>query len=93
MLVGDRVAISLADGCTVRRQVKGLGRFVAGAREFRLGWAELADFEVICLYDAADGGFGYAVNLGDQGLSEWGYAPFPPEEPRPGTRVKTQSGH
>ncbi len=76
MVVGDRVAISLADGCTVRRQVKGLGRFVAGAREFRLGWADLPDFEVIYLYDAADEGFGYAFNLSDTGLSEWGYAPF-----------------
>ena len=34
------------------------------------------DAEVIYLYDAGDGGFGYAVNLTMPGCSEWGYAPF-----------------
>lgn len=75
LVVGDRVAVSLPDGSTVHRHVEGLGRFVAGARDFRLGWAELPDFGVVYLYDVADEGFGYAVNLADPWLSEWGYAP------------------
>ncbi len=76
LVIGDRVVVSLPDGSTVRRQVEGLGQFVTGAGGFRLGWAALPDFEVVYLYDAADEGFGYAVNLVDPLLSEWGYAPF-----------------
>ncbi len=53
-----------------------MGRFLAHAGALRVGWAELPDFEVIYLYDRADDGFGYAVNLADSWLSEWGYAPF-----------------
>lgn len=76
LVIGDRVAVSLPDGSTAHRHVEGLEAFVTAAREFRLGWAELPDFEVVYLYDAADEAFGYAVNLVDAGLSEWGYAPF-----------------
>ncbi|MDP9411493.1 MAG: hypothetical protein M3P70_13560 [Actinomycetota bacterium] len=76
LVVGDRVVVSLEDGSTLYRHVDGLGAFVAAAQEFRLGWAELPDFEVVYLYDAADEAFGYAFNLSDTGLSEWGYAPF-----------------
>ncbi len=54
----------------------GLNRFVRTAKDFRLGWVKLPDFEVIYLYDKADGNFGYAVNLQDPLCSEWGYAPF-----------------
>ena len=36
----------------------------------------LPDFEVIYLYDKADGNYGYAVNLQDPMCSEWGSAPF-----------------
>ncbi len=76
LVIGDQVAVSLPSSSTVHRHVEGLGQFVAGVGGFRLGWAELPDFEVVYLYDAADGGFGYAVNLADAGLSEWGHAPF-----------------
>ena len=44
---------------------------------FRLGWGRFPDdAEVIYLYDAGDGGFGYALNLACGWCSEWGYAPF-----------------
>ena len=44
---------------------------------FRLGWGRFPDgAEVLYLYDADDGGFGYAVNLTTPDCSEWGYAPF-----------------
>jgi hypothetical protein len=60
----------------VRREIDWLGEFVQEAEAFRLGWGEFPDFEVVYLYDRADGGFGYAVNLNSPQLSEWGYAPF-----------------
>jgi hypothetical protein len=31
---------------------------------------------VIYLYDADNGGFGYALNLACDGFNEWGSAPF-----------------
>ncbi len=47
----------------------------------RLGWARFPDdAEAVYVYDAEDGCFGYAFNLSDPGLSEWGYAPFVAEE-------------
>lgn len=47
---------------------------------FALGWGRFADgAEVVYCYDRNDGGFGYAVNLGQPDCSEWGYAPFPHE--------------
>ena len=43
----------------------------------RLGWARFPDdAEAIYCYDTDDGNFGYALNLSDPALSEWGYAPF-----------------
>ena len=50
---------------------------------FRLGWAQLQDDgdEILYLYDADDGGFGYALNVDCNWCSEWGYAPFATEEP------------
>jgi hypothetical protein len=50
----------------------------------RLGWGRFPDdVEAIYLYDIDDGNFGYAFNLSDPALSEWGYAPFagPDHEP------------
>lgn len=34
------------------------------------------EFDVVYLYDIAEEGFGYALNLSDPQLSEWGYASF-----------------
>jgi len=63
------------DHIRAKQQVD-LGSFLATAEDIRLGWAEFPDFEVIYVYDRADQNFGYAVNLDDPDLSEWGYAPF-----------------
>jgi hypothetical protein len=47
----------------------------------RLGWGLFQDdAEAIYLYDTEDGNFGYAFNLSDPALSEWGYAPFTGDE-------------
>lgn len=44
---------------------------------FRLGWARMVDdAEILFFYDRDDGNFGYALNVTDESLSEWGYAPF-----------------
>lgn len=77
LVLGDSVIVG-RDGETVaKRTVEGLSRFVEGARDLKLGWAELPDFEVVYVYDAADCCFGYALNVTDPHLSEWGYTPFP----------------
>lgn len=34
------------------------------------------DAEIVYGYDRDDDNFGYAYNLSDPALSEWGYAPF-----------------
>ena len=77
LVLGDVVAVE-RDGAEVAwRRVDGLGRFVAAARELKLGWGAFPDgAEVVYLYDAGDEGFGYALNLSCDGCSEWGYAPF-----------------
>ncbi len=76
VMLGDTVAVLRGEEEVAREEVTGLGRFIANAGALRVGWAELPDFEVVYLYDRADDAFGYAVNLADSGLSEWGYAPF-----------------
>ena len=65
LVLGDIIVVE-RDGTEVaRRAVEGLGRFVGAARELKLGWGEFPDgAEVVYLYDAGDGGFGYALNLG-----------------------------
>jgi hypothetical protein len=77
LAIGDAVAVE-RDGVQIARtRVEGLGRFVAAARDLRLGWGRFPDdAEVIFLYDKGDGGFGYALNLACDWCSEWGYAPF-----------------
>ena len=77
LVLGDVVTIE-RDGVEVaRRRVEGLGHFVGEARDLKLGWGQFPDdAEVIYLYDAGDGGFGYALNLACGWCSEWGYAPF-----------------
>jgi hypothetical protein len=34
------------------------------------------DAEILYFYDRNDDGFGYALNVSDPQLSEWGYSPF-----------------
>src|SRR5688572_7683307 len=77
LVLGDVVTIERDEVEVARRTVEGLGRFVAAARELKLGWGQFPDgAEVVYLYDAGDGGFGYALNLDWPDGSEWGYAPF-----------------
>ena len=76
-LTGDTVAVLDDEGIVTKQAVPGLGAFVARAKQFRLGWGQFpGGMEVIYLYDGGDDNFGYAVNLQDPSLSEWGYAPF-----------------
>jgi hypothetical protein len=44
---------------------------------FALGWVRMEDdAEILYFYDRNDDGFGYALNVTDSQLSEWGYSPF-----------------
>jgi hypothetical protein len=76
LIRGDAVIISTAKAIIAKRTVKGLAKFLAAAKAFKLGWARTEDFNIIYLYDKADDNFGYAVNLEAEDCSEWGYAPF-----------------
>jgi hypothetical protein len=80
IMTPDRVVVlSEHEKVIAWKKVDGLGKFIQQAACLRLGWAKLPDFEVIYIYDKADNNFGYAVNITDTSLSEWGYAPFEPE--------------
>ncbi len=76
LVSGDAVVVERDGEEVAREEVVNLGQFVAKAGDLRLGWGDTGDFEIVFIYDRADGGFGYAVNLADPGLSEWGYGPF-----------------
>jgi hypothetical protein len=77
LVLGDVVTIARGGAEVARRRVAGLGRFVAAARDLKLGWGVFPDdAEVIYLYDVGDGGFGDALNLNCGSCSEWGSAPF-----------------
>jgi hypothetical protein len=73
----DQVMVISETGVVTDQFVPGLSRFVHEGQDLKLGFAAFADFAVIYLYDKADENFGYAVNLQDPNLSEWGNAPFP----------------
>lgn len=75
-VANDVVTVIDANGEVTKQQVPGLSAFIAGAKEFRLGWGQFPDFEVIYLYDKADHYAGYGLNLQDAWCSEWGTAPF-----------------
>ena len=81
-ILGDSVTVACRDGDAERagqlvttQQVTGLMRFVRRARELRVTLAEFPDFEVVYLFDLAQDGYGYAVNLQVPPFSEWGTAP------------------
>jgi hypothetical protein len=81
LIAGDRLLVThAASGCEWRHVVPNYGTAIsqlAQAPGLRLGWARFPDeAEAIHLYDVDDGNFGYALNLSDPALSEWGYAPF-----------------
>jgi hypothetical protein len=79
-IVGQEIEVYKNDELVTMQAVR-LGidhfkRFLANAKDLRIGWASFPDFEVIYIYDKGDENFGYAVNLQDDLCSEWGYAPF-----------------
>jgi hypothetical protein len=75
---GDRIIV-LQDGKIISaRKIDGFAKFTQNAKELKIGWGQFEHDgdEVIYIYDKADDGFGYALNLDDHQCSEWGYAPF-----------------
>ena len=72
----DVITVRDANTVVTQQYVEGISAFVLNAGNLRLGLAAFPDFEVIYLYDKAEGNYGYAVNLQDAALSEWGCAPF-----------------
>jgi hypothetical protein len=74
---GNTVVVLKGNEFVTRQQAQGLGDFLDRVKDLRLGWGSFPDFDVIYLYDKADGNFGYAVNLQDPVCSEWvGPRPF-----------------
>lgn len=69
------------DGETAHHPVPNYGTDIAELADrpgARIGWGRFPDGdEVLYVYDADDGNFGYALNLTCSWCSEWGYAPFP----------------
>ncbi len=76
VIAGDVVTVIDAKRIITKQKIEGLGSFITKTKDFKLGWAAFPDFEVIYLYDKGDENFGYALNIDDPILSEWGYAPF-----------------
>lgn len=68
--------VGLDGGAELVKTVDGLKSFMEKGKDIRIGWAATADFEIIYVYDRGDNNFGYAFNITDETLSEWGYAPF-----------------
>jgi len=83
-VAGDVVTVMLGKEIVTKQEGNGLGKWLAGHQgHVSLGWAETEDFNIIYLYDKADGNFGYAVNVEAPDCSEWGYAPFQVKEGGP----------
>lgn len=80
IVVGDTVRVLKNDRLITRQMVEGLEEFIQQIKDLRTSWTAFPDFEVIYLYDRNDENFGYAVNLADSHLSEWGYTPFEQDE-------------
>ena len=82
-IVGETVIVAYRDGDAERsgelvttQRVTGLARFINRARELRVALAQFPDFEVVYLFDLAQDGYGYAVNIQVPPFSEWGTAPY-----------------
>lgn len=87
LIAGDRLLVThAATGREWRHVVPHYGTALAQLAQepgLCLGWAQFPDdAEAIYLFDADDGCFGFAMNLSDPSLSEWGYSPFAAEEDR-----------
>jgi hypothetical protein len=72
----DEAEAAGTEPVALAESVPGLAAFVARATDLRIGYATTADFEIAYVYDRADGGFGYALNITAPDCSEWGYAPL-----------------
>lgn len=72
----DVATVTTDQGIVTKQRVEGLSDFVAAAKDLKIGWGALPDFEVIYIYDKGDETFGYGLNLQAENCSEWGYAPF-----------------
>jgi hypothetical protein len=57
------------------QDVQHLARFTRQARELRVALVQFPDFEAVYLFDLAQDGYGYAVNIQVPSFSEWGTAP------------------
>ena len=82
-ILGDSVTVAYRDGDSERsgeivttERMTGLTRFVERARELRVALAQFPDFTVVYLFDLAQDGYGYAVNIQVPLFSEWGTAPY-----------------
>ncbi len=92
-IVWETVIVAYRDGDVERsgelvttQRVTGLARFVGRARELRVALAQFPDFEVVYLFDLAQNGYGYAVNIQVPPFSEWGTAPAELWQGRLGSR-------
>lgn len=81
-ILGDSVTVAYraddpdrAGQVVTAQAASGLARFVARARQLRVALAEFPDFEVVYVFDLAQDGYGYAVNLQVPPYSEGGTAP------------------
>ena len=80
-IVGDSVTVAYRDEARIgqvvtTQEVHHLARFIRRARDLRVILAAFPAFEVVYLFDLAQDGYGYAVNLQVPPFSEWGYAPL-----------------
>lgn len=75
-VVGSEITVEAGGRQLTQERVPGLQEFLTRAKDLRLGLGQTEDFNIIYLYDAKDDNFGYAVNVEDPDLSEWGYAPL-----------------
>jgi len=78
LLDGDNIIVLKGKKMQCARKIPGLGGFIEKAKDLKMGWGQFEHDgdEVIYIYDKADDGFGYGLNLDDHGCSEWGYSPF-----------------
>ncbi len=68
----DALTVTNEKKIVQQRKVKGLGKFLAEHQgRLRLTLGRTEDFTILGLWDTD--GFGYALNLDDPDLSEWGY--------------------
>ena len=70
--MGDVLTVTNEKSIVQKRKVAGLSKFLTDQRgQVRLTLGRTPDFSILGLW--APDGFGYALNLDDPDLSEWGY--------------------